>query len=89
MTFPERYQIADRWQDRVLIMNLFHTAATQINTNWTLRKTALIFDCSIGLVSENLRLANGIDSGSSINECNTRQEALSKIERRTVWRVGS
>lgn len=85
MTFVERYRIADRWQDKVLVMNLYHTAATEMNDGWTIKQTATVFEVSIGLVSENLRLADAIDKGSDITKCATRQEALTKVDRRKAW----
>ncbi len=85
MTFVERYRMADKWQDKVLIMNLYHTAMLRGNSDWTIRKTATVFQCSVGLVSENIRLADAIDRIPAINECKTRQEALNKVDRRKQW----
>lgn len=87
MTFVERYQVAETWVDKVLIISIYHTAMTRGSSEWTIRKTASVFEVSVGLVSENIRLANAIDSGLPITECNTRQEALTKIERRVTWRA--
>lgn len=86
MTFVERYQIADGWQEKVLVMSIFHSAATQGQKNWTIKQTASVFGVSVGLVSENLRLAEAIDMGSDITNCETRQNALNKIERRKTYR---
>jgi hypothetical protein len=87
MTFVERYRIADKWQDKVLVMNLYHITATKISKDWTIRKTATVFEVSIGLVSENIRLADEIDHNNfEVTNCATRQDALSKLERRKAWR---
>lgn len=82
MTPQENYKLANTWQSKVLIMNLYHTAAILVIKSWTLRDTATYFDVSIGLVSENIRLANAIDTGVDITSCKTRQEALTKLEKR-------
>ena len=81
MTFIERYQIAETWQEKALVMSLYHLAASE-RKDWTIKKTALVFGVSIGLASENIKLANAIDSGSHVINCKTRQEALTKLERK-------
>ncbi len=79
MTFPERYRAEDTWFGKVMVMEIFHLAMTHSERRWTLTKTAKEFDCSIGLVSENLRLAVEIHINSDILKCQTRQEALNKM----------
>jgi hypothetical protein len=63
-------------------MCLYHIAMTNRVKSWTIRNTAEIFEVSIGLVSENIRLSNALDTNPKLEECSTRQEALSKLERR-------
>ena len=47
--------------------------------DWTLSKTAEHFGVSIGLVSENLRLALAIHTNDAILKCESRQDALKKL----------
>jgi hypothetical protein len=82
VTFQEKYRQCSRWQDKVTIMNLYHGLALSHYSTWTIRQTASVFDVSIGLVSENLRLASALDAGSTVINCTTRQEALTKLERK-------
>jgi hypothetical protein len=84
MTFLERYLREDTWFGKVMVMEIFHLAMTQRESNWTITKTAREFGCSIGLVSENLRLANEIHNNDKILKCGTRQEALRKIPSRKL-----
>ena len=62
-----------------MVMELFHLAMGQRIRPWTLSKTAEHFECSIGLVSENLRLALAIHKNDAILQCETRQDALRKL----------
>ena len=80
MTFVEKYHIADNWHDKVLIMSLFHTVMSSSDDSWTLSKTAKEFEVSIGLVSENLKLALAIDKNPKLLKIETRQDALKKLK---------
>jgi len=82
MTFTERYKQESTWQGKAIIMSLYHRAMTSKLSEWTITKTATEFECSIGLVSENIKLADAIDAGIPIHNCNTRQEALTKLNGR-------
>ncbi len=79
MTFLSRYESERRWQERAGIMALYHHARKAINDTWTLQQTADYFNCSIGLVSENILLTSRIDE---LRDCLTRSEALLKIGRK-------
>lgn len=79
MTFAEKYQLEDTWDGKVLIMNLYHLARIVQFKGWTLANTAQEFNVSIGLVSENIRLANAINADERILKCKSRQEALKKL----------
>ena len=79
MTFYDRYANENTWHGRVTIMELYHLAMCQRNKGWTISKTAEYFECSIGLVSENLRLANAIHVIPRIMELQTRQDALKRL----------
>ena len=82
MTFKERYEQSKTWYEKVLVMNIYHTAMVARVSSWTITMTAQEFECSIGLVSENLRLADAIHSNDSILKCESRQDALKRLNGR-------
>lgn len=79
MTFVEKYGQCKSWSDKVIVMRLYHLTAIELNKGWTISQTASVFNVSVGLVSENLRLADLIDRNPSIQNIKTRQEALRKL----------
>ena len=79
MTFLERYNQELTWYNKVIIMEIYHLTMSSHNKNWTITKTAEYFDCSIGLVSENIRLADAFHNNSALLKSNSRQEALKKL----------
>ncbi len=79
MTFKDRYDIELTWHGKALVMEIYHLAMCQRAKDWTLKATSEYFKCSIGLVSENLRLATAIHINDNLISCNTRQEALRKL----------
>ena len=81
MTFKERYYNELTWHGKVTVMEIFHLAMSHNEKNWTLSKTAQSFGCSIGLVSENLKLAHAIHLDDKILTYESRQVALKKIRR--------
>jgi hypothetical protein len=82
MTFKERYTNESTWHGKVTIMEIYHLAMCHRERNWTVTKTAEHFECSIGLVSENLRLAYTIHLDDKILKCESRQAALKKLSNR-------
>lgn len=79
MTFLERYQAERRWHGKVMIMEIYHLAMSHRCKDWTMAQTAEHFDVSIGLVSENLRLAHAIHKNDKLLKCESRTEALRKL----------
>jgi hypothetical protein len=79
MTFVEKYQSETTWDGKATVMSLYHMAMTHRQSNWTIGKTAEHFGCSIGLVSENLRLAKAIHNDEKILKCVSRQDALKRL----------
>lgn len=77
------------WQDKAMLISLFHTSkCIQHPNSWNMAKTAKHFNISIGMVSENIRLAKEFDgpNGDNIVACKTREDALKMIERRKYKR---
>jgi hypothetical protein len=81
MTFLERYEQETSWQGKAIVMELFHLAMTLRDSNWTMNQTAQSFAVSIGLVSENLKLAGAIHLYPTFINIQTRQEALKRLSR--------
>lgn len=79
MTFTERYQKEQTWHGKAIVMEIYHLTMSHRNKKWTITKTAEHFDCSIGLVSENLKIAHAIHENDRILKCQSRQEALKKL----------
>jgi hypothetical protein len=79
MTFVERYYAETTWQGKVMVMEIYHLARTANNPNWTISMTATEFDVSIGLVSENLKLAYALHNNPKVLSAPNRQEALKKL----------
>lgn len=79
MTFKQRYDSSGLWYDKVLIMSIYHTIACHTQLHWKISDTAAAFEVSIGLVSENLRLADAIDANPKLFRTETRVEALKKL----------
>lgn len=80
MTFRDKYLQCNRWQDKVTVMEIYHLTMCSRIKGWTITQTAENFRCSIGLVSENLRLAQAIHSDEKILLCESRQEALRRLK---------
>jgi len=82
MTFKERYGKETTWHGKAAVMEIFHLAMSQREKGWTITKTAEHFECSIGLVSENLRLAYATHTDDKILKCESRQLALKRLNAR-------
>jgi hypothetical protein len=84
MTFFEKYSAEKTWHGKAIVMEIYHLAMQHRNKSWTLTKTAGAFSVSIALVSENLKLAHAIHEDSKILDCASRQEALKKLNGRSM-----
>lgn len=81
ISFQERYSSEETWHGKVLVMEIYHLAMSQLYKNWTISKTAEQFNCSVGLASENLRLANAIHTHQDIVKCKFREQALTNLRK--------
>lgn len=79
MTFQEKYKQVKTWHERVQIMEIYHLAMLVRERKWTISNTAKYFGCSVGLVSENLRLAQAIHLTPSIVKVESRDKALKEL----------
>jgi len=79
ISFLDRYQAEPTWHGRAMIMEIYHLAMSHRNNQWTVAKTASHFNCSVGLVSENLKLAEAIHSNERLLNCESRQKALRRL----------
>lgn len=57
-------------------MGLFHQGASLKDKSWTVKDTASYFEVSIGLASENLRLAQAIQKHEKMMLAANREDAL-------------
>jgi hypothetical protein len=91
VTFKEKYNSGITWQEKAVLISLYHTAMCVKYPTWVIKDTASHFEISIGLVSENIRLAKAIDGpdGPKILKCKTREEGLKFIDRRRYVRFRS
>lgn len=90
VTFKQKYTTLTTWQEKAVLISLYHTAMLLKYPTWTLMDTATHFCISIGLVSENIRLGKAIDTkeyGPKLMKCETRERALKIIERRKYPRL--
>lgn len=60
-------------------MEIYHSVRQTKNSKWTVGETAKDFQVSIGLTSENLRLAEVMHYDKDLINCKTREEALKRI----------
>lgn len=82
MTLKEQYNKEDTWYGKVTIMEIFHLTRFAQNKCWTILDTAKHFECSTGLVSENLKLARAMHIDRNLINCETRQDALDELDGR-------
>lgn len=73
------YEHQDSWQKKVIAMEVFHLFKCQFTKDWTIEKTAKELGLSVGLVSENLRIADRGHLNPKIFDYKTRQEALKHV----------
>ena len=79
MTFKDKYWESDSWHEKVIIVEIYHFTGKHRHNDWTISKTAAYFGISVGLVSENLKLADALHQNPKLIECSNRQAALEKI----------
>lgn len=76
MNLKDRYHAAKTWYSKVVVMEIYHLSKTSQDKNWTVTKTAKYFDCSVGLTSENLRLAEALHKNTNLVLHASRHDAL-------------
>jgi hypothetical protein len=81
MKLKERYHEARTWYSKVVVMEIYHLAKTSKDPRWTITKTAEYFNCSIGLTSENLRLAAALHDNSELVMIPSRNDALKLLSK--------
>lgn len=87
VTFKDKYNQCKTWQEKAICIALYHTIMLTNYPTWTITDTASHFKVSIGLISENIRLAREIDKGNKlVINAKYREDALKLIERRRYVR---
>lgn len=65
MTFKEKYDSERIWYKKILILDSFHSLMViKHGRKWTMYNTARSMNISPALVSENLRIAEALRSGT-------------------------
>lgn len=86
LTFKEKYnETGLSWQNKAMLISLYHIAMCLKFPTWTLSDTSTHFNVSIGLVSENLKLARYIDHpkyGPKLMKTDTREHGLRYVNSR-------
>jgi len=84
VTFKEKYNSRGiTWQEKAVLISLYHIAMCVKYPTCNLNDTSQHFGVSVGLVSENIRLAKAIDSNNlKVIKSKTREDALKLINRR-------
>lgn len=77
LSLISRFKAEKRWKNKCLLLELIHLSIRRDNTKWTIRDTARMLKLSIGAASENLKLAQNIDS---VNHCKSRNQALKYLK---------
>jgi len=72
------YKEETTWHGKVIVMEIYHLAMLTKDKAWTIADTASGLEVSIGLVSENLRLAQAIHDDAKFLKCESRQAALKR-----------
>lgn len=76
-----KYHDSDKWYEKALIILVYHTIMSGTVKHWTLRMTAKKMDRSVGLVSEDIRLAQCIKLHEDIMlKLPDRQSAMKKMK---------
>jgi len=76
MTPQDLFKQKKEWQDKVALVSYLHHKMILKDKSWTVKDTAHYFEISIGLVSENLKLAEYLDK---VKVCKTRKQALTLL----------
>lgn len=79
MTLKESFKKEECWHRKVIILETFHLMRTIQVKTWTIKDTARDLEVSIGLVSEDLKLAKAIKADESLKDL-SRNKALKKIK---------
>ncbi len=83
VTFKEQYSKCKTWQEKAILIALYHSIMVAKYPTWNVQDTASHFHKSIGLVSENIKLARAIDEGNKkVIGAATREDGLKMLEKR-------
>lgn len=77
MTYKQKYDSCKTWQEKCLIINLYHCLMVLEHDDWQMRQTAKYFNISLGLVSEDIKLAIHIEL---VKSCKYRKDALELVK---------
>jgi len=78
MTLKELFKKESIWHKKITFLETYHLMRTLKNPLWTQADTAKTFEISIGLVSEDLKLAKKIRENGELKKL-SRNTALKRI----------
>jgi hypothetical protein len=64
------------WKIRALHIEDCHKVCKERDSKWSIRKTAKLLKMSVGIVSEDIRLAKLLRGSAYINKLQTRKDAI-------------
>jgi hypothetical protein len=75
MTFLDKYKQCQTWQEKVTVMELYYLSTKEV-PGFKLEHMAKYFEVSVGLVSENLKLARAMHDVDGFIKITSRSKAL-------------
>lgn len=79
LTFLEKYRECKTWYEKVMVLEVYHLTGKHRYKDWSVSKTAAYFEISVGLASENLKLAKAIHDNPKLVDLQYRKDALKKL----------
>lgn len=81
LTIKEKYERSDTWQERANTINFYHKLKRMTEKKHTLKATADYFGLSLGLVCEDIQLAENMEL---VKDCISRKTALTMLKEHEI-----
>jgi len=84
MTYKEKFNNETNWKRKVFIVELFHChMLLKFGKKWKLKRTAIYFQKSISLISEDIKIAKFLTDNHHLNgSLTSRNEALKLMRKK-------
>lgn len=85
-----RHLVKQDWLDRAIEISDFHKKQCKEDFKWTLEKTAVALNRSIGSISENISIASWVKTHEKqLRRCSSMRDALAFIQmKKREMRIG-